>query len=215
MMKRIVGAGLAAVTLLGAGAAAAAPNDAGPDLGLRLGYGIAMGDAAKNAAMSDGVKGQIPIWIDAGYRFNPNIMAGLYFSYGFAQLADKACPSGADCSAHDMRLGIQGQYRFSPGENINPWVGVGFGLEWAGYSASAGGAEAKSSFNGIEFLDLQGGADFKVADCLGIGPFLSFSLGQYNSGSVTVPGLGTVDGDITNKAMHEWLMFGVRGVFEL
>jgi hypothetical protein len=195
-----------------ASTSAFADDGIGLDLGLRLGYGIPMGSSAKDVKMSDHVDGQIPIWIDAGYRFTPNIMAGAYFSYGFMGLKD--CPSGADCSAHDMRLGLQGQYRIMPGEFVDPWVGVGIGLEWLGSSVSGGGQTVSTTASGTEFLDLQGGADFKVADMLTVGPFLSLSLAQYNGLSTSCPaGLQCADGDIHDKALHEWLILGVRGVF--
>jgi hypothetical protein len=197
----------------------AAEDGVGVDLGLRLGYGIPLGSSREGVSLNDYLKGQIPIWVDAGYRFTPNLSAGLYFSYGFSGL--KNCPDGADCSAHDMRVGIEGQYRLMPNESIDPWLGVGVGLEWAGTSVSGGGLSASATISGVEFLSLQGGADFNVADGLGVGPFVSFSLGQYNSYSsdcsapagfaAACPG----SGDIDQKALHEWLMFGVRGVYGL
>src|SRR5262245_15293263 len=52
-----------------AGATLGAPagGDKKIKLGLRLGYGLPLGDAAKDAPLSDTFSGQIPIWIDAGY----------------------------------------------------------------------------------------------------------------------------------------------------
>ncbi len=214
--------GLSAFTLanvLVSGQALAAEGS-GIDLGLRLGYGIPLGSAAENEKLNDLVSGQVPIWVDAGYRFAPNIMAGLYFQYGFAFLPDSSCPSPASCSASDIRFGIQGQYRFMPRESVDPWLGLGIGYEWLDYSVSAGGFDASAGVHGWEFLHLQGGADFKVADGFGIGPFLDFSLGQYSSGSVTTSALPVLgqpvsgSGDIQNKALHEWLTLGVRAVFD-
>jgi hypothetical protein len=95
---------------------------------------------------------------------------------------------------------------------MNPWFGLGIGYEIASVSAEAGGGEASTTYKGIEFLNLQAGADFKVADNVGIGPFLSFSLGQYSSFSSESP-LGEIDGDIEEKGMHQWLTIGVKGSF--
>jgi hypothetical protein len=138
-------------------------------------------------------------------------------------VSDNTCPSvsGVDCSAHDIRVGLQGQYRFMPKESVNPWVGLGIGYEWLGGSISAntplGSVEGSFDVHGFEFLNLQGGADFKVADGVGIGPFLSFSLGEYTDGSVAATGAGTVSGsgELANKSLHEWLTLGVRGAFDL
>ena len=44
-----------------------------------------------------------------------------------------------------------------------------------------------------------------------LGPFLSFSLAEYSAGSVG----GGPSMDIANTAMHQWLQFGVRGLFSL
>jgi hypothetical protein len=130
-------------------------------------------------------------------------------------MADKACPSGADCSASDLRFGVQGQYHLSPVETLDPWFGLGIGYESASMTAKAGGQEAKTSYSGLEFLNLQAGLDYKLSPAFGVGPFLSFSLGQYSSYDVTVPGMGKLSGSIPEKAMHEWLTIGVRGAFTL
>jgi hypothetical protein len=190
----------AAVTAV-AGSAAAE----GLELGARLGYGIPMGDAAKDSKLSDGVKSMIPIWIDAGYRIDENLFAGVYFQYGLVQLKED-CPEGIDCSANNMRFGIQGQYHIMPAESFDPWLGLGIGYEMA--SAKFGDLETSTS--GFEFLNVQAGGDFAVAEGVGIGPFLSFSLGQYSKAKV-----GDTSGDIEEKAMHQWLVLGVRGTFQL
>ena len=202
-------------------ATALAMEDSGVDLGVRLGYGIPLGEAAENADLNDLVTGQVPIWIDAGYRITPNWVVGLYFQYGFAFLADNVCPSGTDCSAHAIRVGLQGQYRFMPREKVNPWLGLGIGYEWLGGSVSipspVGSVDVSLDAHGFEFVNFQGGADFQVGDGIGIGPFLSFSLGEYSRGSFDVTGPATASGsdDIENQALHEWLTLGVRGAFDL
>lgn len=213
-MRKLTTAALVFASLLAGGSALA--QESGLQLGARLGYGIAMGDAQKDAKMSDGVKSQIPIWIDAGYRIDESIMVGAYFQYGIAQLADKSCPDGADCSASDMRFGLQGHYHLSPGESMDPWFGLGIGYEMASMKVSAGGAEMTGTMKGFEFANIQAGLDFQAAEGLGVGPFVSFSLGQFSSMKTEAPDpIGTKEGDIKDKAMHQWLVFGVRGAFNL
>ena len=152
-------------------------------IGLRLGYGIPMGESVKDADLNKSYSGKIPIWLDLGYMVTPNIMVGLYAQYALAMIADDACPSGADCSGSVMRFGIQGQYHLSPAESLDPWFGLGIGYEISSSTISAGGAEVSGGASGLEFANIQAGANFKVADAIGVGPFLSFSLGQYSSRS--------------------------------
>lgn len=196
----------------------AAPAERGTVmLGLRLGYGIPMGKAAGGADggnLSDGISGQIPIQLDLGYMVTPNLMLGLYGQYSFGmlgkQVSDSCDANQVDCSASGIRVGVQGQYHFSPSEAINPWLGLGIGYEWNTISMSSNGVSADSKYSGFEFATLQGGADFRVLPNLGVGPFVSFSLGEFSSASA----LGR-DVDIQEKAIHEWLTLGVRGAFYL
>jgi hypothetical protein len=69
-------------------AAVAAPtvSSAQLQLGARLGYAIAGGDAAKDEKMSDGVKSQVPLQVDAAWRFTKELAVGAYFSYGDERL---------------------------------------------------------------------------------------------------------------------------------
>lgn len=174
-------------------------------LGLRLGYAFALGSAQEGIKMSDGTSGQIPIWLDAGYMVTPNILVGLYGQYGFVQV--KNCDS---CSAHDIRFGIQGQYHLAPEASLDPWLGLGVGYELLGSSRTIQGMDVSGTTKGFEFVNLQGGADFKVADAFAVGPFVSFSLGQYSSVSS-----GDLSADIEGKTLHEWLTLGVKGTFGL
>jgi outer membrane protein W len=212
------------------GAAAAVSTDSAEPgkvhLGLRLGYGIPLGNAAgasdvpgdQDSKLSDVYSGMIPIWLDVGYFVTPNIMIGLYGHYGIAMIADNedACPEGADCSGSVIRFGLQGQYHLSRGQSLDPWFGLGVGYELASGTISGGGSDVTITYKGFEFVNLQAGADFKVADSVAIGPFASFSLGQYSSVSIDpeLPLVGS-GGDIENTSMHEWLTLGVKGSFGL
>jgi outer membrane protein W len=224
MRKIVITAAVAALGATFAGTAMA--DDAkgpssGVEVGLRAGYGIPLGSAegapagGQASAMSDSFSGMIPIQIDALYMINPNIRVGLYFQYGLVSLADKfaggVCKaSGVSCSAHDLRYGVQAHYHIMPENQIDPWVGLGIGMESVSGSASAGGQSIDFGVSGLEFLNIQAGADYKVMPNLGVGPFVNFSLGQYSS--ATQNGQSA---DIQNKAMHEWLIIGVRGAYDI
>lgn len=203
--------------------AAAGGGSSGVEVGLRLGYALPMGSVAKapdpvgEQKLGDLVKGAIPIWLDVGYRLNPNIYLGAYFQYGIVSInkdspANSACnKSGVDCSASSMTFGVMGAYHIMPDQTFDPWVGLGVGYEMLSGKASAGGVESKSSFSGLQFANLQVGGDYRVNKNLGIGPFVSFAIGQYGSCTSDPGGKDCFQG--VDKAMHEWLTIGVRGAY--
>jgi outer membrane protein W len=200
-------------------------------IGLRTGYALPLGNiySAGTAGpfrfladepMSNAFSGQIPIWLDAGYMVTPDILLGIYAQYGFVSTKTRdaastgtGCAVGASCSAHDIRFGVQGQYHLGSGQAVDPWLGLGIGYETLGLTETNAGVTTNGSLSGFEFVNLQGGADFKLADAFALGPFVSFSLGQYSTLHTEIQGIG-LDIDVP-KALHEWLTFGVKGTFGL
>jgi hypothetical protein len=57
------------------------------------------------------------------------------------------------------------------------------------------------------------GVDVRASRGFGFGPFLDFSIGQYSHVKVDFSRWPAEDHDIADKAMHQWLALGVRGVF--
>lgn len=218
-MKKIIAlVSMAAASL----ASPALADDSGFTLGLRAGYGIPMGDAVKSGKLSDGVSGTIPLALDVGYRLDPSLFLGAYFQYGIGLVNDSkvfgggVCDlTGVSCSAYVMRFGLEGIYRFSPGASFVPWAGIGVGYEIAGLSAEQAGMKATATYRGFEFVNLQLGGDFKVSPSFSVGPFASFSIGQYSDAKLELPGFPTTSGSIADKAIHEWLQLGVKGTFDL
>ena len=216
--------------------AEAARREAGPpfefSVGLRLGFGLPMGEANEESPLSDTFNGQIPIWLDAGFKVHPNVLVGLYFQYGFGLITNGACIDDG-CSGSVTRFGVQGHYEVSPDEFINPWVGLGIGYEWSHvsgpvmrYDYDADGERIANSgeevdtgatLRGWEFANVQGGAQFELMRNVSVGPFLSLSIGRYNSCSVEFDGEDQdcrFDRDLGNKAIHQWVVIGARGGFE-
>lgn len=213
-------AALASVCLF---STAARAQDTGFEAGLRVGYGIPLGDAVKNGKLSDAVGGQVPLILDVGYRVIPSLFIGLYGQYGFAWVGDddaNVCdsPVNASCSAHDIRLGIEAQFHFRPRQMLDPWIGLGLGFEWLSSSVESGNTEISSTLSGFEFFNLQAGLDIAVADHFHLGPFLNLSFAEFSSVSVDCSsdfcnGQFGASGDIDNTSMHEWLLIGVRGAY--
>jgi len=186
-------------------------------LGARLGYGFAMGELGGGGDVADILKAQIPIQLDLGYRVTPALTLGGYFAYGFGRVGgdfEDVCDlDGVECTGRVYRVGLQLDYAFR-GPSATPWLGAGFGYEWTSFTGEGPGGEAEFSFRGIEFLNLQGGLDWKVGDRFSIGPFALLSVGQFSRYSVDA---GDTDesGEVPDQAFHQWLQLGVRGRFDL
>jgi len=99
-----------------------------------------------------------------------------------------------------------------PSSSLHPWLGLGIGYEIAH-------GESKPflifTLRGWEFVNLQAGLDFEVAKGVGVGPFLSFSLARYANGKIEDQVTPPTSGEVNDKTMHEWLVFGLRGSFHL
>src|SRR5262245_17343659 len=206
----------------------AEPRRPGWELGARLGYGFAAGylGAPPNGTdqkLGDFVSGQLPLWLDAGYRLTGDIYLGAYFQYGIGVVNDDqrtGCRNAnADCSASDKRFGIMGRYHLPLAWPLSPWVGLGVGYEWGNFSfiqAVNGTPNFDSSWTGFEFANLQAGADYQIGRHVAVGPFMSVSFGQFRHVETTTT-IGTVsttdDVDLAKKSIHEWIMFGARIAF--
>jgi hypothetical protein len=223
MVGVLAGAGV----LLAGSTARADATASGIEVGLRSGYAIPLGGLTGggvngSADLSKIYNGVIPIWVDAGYRLNPNMMIGAFFQYGVGlintsgALSSAGCgKNGVSCSGSDLKFGAQFHYHLMPDQTIDPWAGIGIGYEIGSASASAGGQSAGASYSGFQFVDIQVGADYKAMPNLGIGPFIDFSLGQFSSCSFTGAASGTGSCSIPQQAMHEWFTIGLRGAYDI
>jgi outer membrane protein W len=230
MSRRLVAVTLGAATLLIAATTSARQPSAPAggrgaiQVGLRLGYGVPFGKTGSTATdlvdddLSRSISGQIPIGIDAGYLITPHVYVGLLFQYGFGLVGsggDAICnQTGVTCSTTDTTLGIGAHLHLDPTASFDPWIGLGVAYEWVDFSASLAGRSASSTGAGLQYVNVQLGGDISVAPNLAVGPFVSFSAGQYGSVSQD-NGTTSTSQDITNKSFHEWLLFGVRGVYNI
>jgi hypothetical protein len=208
------------------------PSDSGLSFGLRSGYAVPLGNVQGSITilgqtltypLTDYSNGLIPIWADIGYRFSPNWYLGAFYQYGIGLLPSKLtgtggiCSAGVSCTEWSMRFGLNVHYHFMPGEKLDPWVGLGAGYEISNLNGSQGAVSGSVQVRGFEFGNAQFGLDFALSSSFAIGPFVAFSVGQYTDASVSgsfTPIFGT-SGSIANKDIHEWLIFGARGVFNL
>jgi outer membrane protein len=196
------------------------------EFGARLAFGVPLGSVAGGNGndLSNFVSNQIvPVWLNAGVRLSSNWYVGAFVSYGIMSLASQftkgTCDqTGIGCSANDIRLGIDAAYHVLPNGNVDPWIGVGTGFEWASVSVSGGGQTFNAGYSGWEIADLEGGVDFRLLNgALGIGPFVNVALAQYSHVSKADANGdgGSVGSSVDNQALHEWVLFGVRGIYDL
>jgi hypothetical protein len=186
----------------------------GFDLGVRLGFAIPFGDIDGSNGLAGTFSGAVPFVLEGGYRFNQQFTLGALFQYGFGQVKDTAftgCGGGLSCSGSIVRFGIEGLYHLANPGAWAPWAGAAVGYEWMSVDVTGGGATFTESASGLEFLTLQGGADYRLAPQFTLGPFASFSIARYGTVSDSINGSGNID----NPAVHEWLQLGVRGNFNL
>lgn len=222
MIVRAVTIGLAMALALASSRSAAAetnetapapsraePTPTGLRLGLRTGMALPIGDAfVSSGALSDTIRASVPLRIDVGLRIQRHFYVGA--AGQLAPVLPNGCPTGTSCSGTDARFGVLVGYHLLPSATIDPWIAAGMGFEVLSMSRSSGGASVDISARGFELLDLELGADVRPNSFFRIGPVISTSIGRY--ARVAVNGATTSDFD---TATHAWLVFGVRGAFDL
>jgi hypothetical protein len=176
------------------------------EFALRGAYALPFGKSTDTAGddLSQFISHDVPLTVDLNYRFSEEVLAGVYFSYGFSSLGDplaRACPSGASCSARTLRVGLGAYYHFKPRNKYDPWLGGSLGYE----QAKASGPSGDATIWGLEWLNLQFGLDYHVSPLFAVGPLVSAGFGSY-----THVDAGSTSGSIANTAIHGWFAFGAR-----
>jgi len=201
------------------------PAHRGFQMALRTGFSLPFGKVNSETPgttddgtkMSDFVTGQVPLFIELGGKPIKQLFIGGYMGVAFGGAAgdsSDACDFvNADCIGISTRIGVEVQYHILPDQDLNPWVGYGLGLESASLAVTKGDQDGNISYAGFEFVRLSAGLDFRVSRIFGVGPYADFSLGQYYSYRVDAPEFEDRDGDLDEKALHEWLTVGARFVF--
>ena len=65
---------------------------------------------------------------------------------------------------------------------VDPWLGFGVGYEWVHQSATSSTfGSASATAGGFEFANVQIGADVDAAGGLRVGPFASYSVGEFRT----------------------------------
>jgi hypothetical protein len=230
MMKRLCVVLCLAVGVLSAGRAAAqqgvdpflksappGPPESGVSIALSVGYGLPMGNVSGTQKMSDLFSGALPLQVDVGWRFTPNLYAGAFFQYSIAFISSKqdalcTLNNWTSCSGSDMQFGVDFVYTILPYATFAPYVGLGLGWEIATLSYSGSNQSISESLSGFQFARILVGGDFRMGSAFRVGPFVNFSLGQFSS--LSSPNTAA-NGTISDKALHSWLQFGLKGTVDL
>jgi hypothetical protein len=171
---------------------------------VRLGIAPALGSAAADVPVSDTVRFQVPVQLDALWAFGPFAVGG-YGSWGWARVG--GCDGS--CSGSVTRVGLQGTWTAPPVRGAEPWAGVAAGYEWATERRALPPGDVTTGWRGFELLALQGGIDWRLRRNVAIGPFLLVGGGRYTDVTLDT-GVDSASADLANKAVHVWVHLGVR-----
>ncbi|MBV9947104.1 MAG: hypothetical protein JOZ69_09675 [Myxococcales bacterium] len=199
------------------------------ELGFRIGYSLPFGsvsgassDGTGGADLSTLFSGRLPLMAELGVRLpHLSFTAVGTFAALFAN-GNLAVCSGADvdCSGHAFGIGADFKYHVLPARLLDPWIGLGFGYEWATLSIVRAHAitilaSTDFAFSGPEFISVEAGLDVLTErPAGGVGPFLMLGVGQYSSESATNQTMHA-SADVANKAFHEWFTLGARGILDI
>ena len=189
------------------------------ELSLNAGFALPLGNATggtNSTSMSDAINFAIPFGIQLGYRIGGVVFVGGTFTYGpFGSPSSSsiaACgQSGVSCHSSFVRGGFSVQWHPLGSRGTDPYLGVGLGYEWLNISVNNNGASSSGQYSGFNWVDIPVGVDFRLSKAVRFGPFVDFTLGEYRTETVSSP--STISGNISPKALHFWLSFGLRVVF--
>jgi hypothetical protein len=205
----------------------------GPQVGARVGYAAGAGVIYSGLSYSDATSGSIPVIVDVGWRFLPQLYAGIYGQLApvITRTNAVSCPEGTNCSAQDYRFGVEVDLHFAPSSRVDPYVGVGGGYEVlqtnvgggttlpAAAGAQPASVNASTNDRGWEMAAVTLGLDVRPNRGVAVGPFVTGTLGEYNvrtgtqsvmTGATLVQTTPVSD---VNHGLHELLIGGVRGTF--
>jgi len=194
-----------AAALLCAEAANAAPP-VGFEASVAVGYAVPSGyvpaemwgGSDPGPAMSAGddlhvwFPSALPVRLSAGGRL-PHLFVGGYTQYAPAQ-------RGGD----DITLGVEADGHLLPGARLDPWLGLGLGLELVHPPNSGFGLADSYGW----LTNLQAGVDVNVTEHYRVGPFVGVAFGQFFGNGVNGPPAAGTSAD------HWWLSAGLRIVFD-
>ena len=204
VLKPIHLTGLMLVALGGAPAQAAPQFEAA----FRAGVAFPFGDALGGEAMQETTPPMVPLQLEAGLRFSPTVFLGLFGGVGIAISSAPHEPQCYRCVGHVLMLGVEALFHLAPASAVDPWLGVGVGLEMPGdIDKVVGGNSTDPVFRQSSgpMVELQIGLDIPIGQHLAAGPWTGLVVGAYTERTEQS---GTSHPSTT--AMHFWVSAGAR-----
>jgi hypothetical protein len=196
--------------LVAAPDASAAEDTSGFTIVIGGAYAVPRGDLDDDGPAVDGVvASRLPLWLELGYRFTRAFRLHLFLELSPDELVDDACPSADRCSAEGLRLGLDVKLHLRPGRLLDPWVGLGIGIETLELRRTDAAGPANLRWAGFEAPIVLGGLDVQVGPRVGFGPYVSASYAQYTSLREEAGGT-TRNVRVDPRAAHSWLEAGLR-----
>lgn len=200
------------------------PAAHGFQLAFRTGLLLPFGDAtgAPGDSLSRRYAWQIPLIVDLGARFARSLFLGVSLGLGYGATGsdarvDAACTDDDDnlkndiaCNVLTLRAGLEVLYSFAPDARLNPWIGYGIGFEssQASISDDYTGLEETDTSHGITYALLSAGFDLR--NPVGVGPLVEAALGEFTHSTTDLGARGKFRYDIPDRALHAWVLLGLR-----
>src|SRR5438105_14264588 len=157
---------------------AGAPGSAW-EIGLGFGYSQGVGDIGGNSpTLTDLTHGGGEVQLSLGYRINPNWLVGIYGTGGKYSLGNL---TASDSEVWSATAGVQANYHVLPGEQWDPWIGLGAG--WRGHWISKPGAT--DSRQGLDLARLQVGVDYRLRREFSVSPYVGASATMFLTQSLS------------------------------
>jgi len=175
---------------------------------VRLGVSAPVGEAVPGGPLSTRFSLAVPVRLELGARLSPTTFIGLFGQYGFAVLP-AGC--GGYCAGQVLIFGFETLFHLAPGQFLDPWFGLGVGIELAGWNSTALDTGSDTYFEKLlgPVLDVQFGLGFPLGQGVKVGPWVGVLFGPYlsrSSGIVDQQGSGSSG----QSSLHAWITAGLR-----
>jgi hypothetical protein len=173
-------------------------------------YAVPRGDLDDDGPEVDAVvQSRTPVWLELGYRFTRAFRLHLFLELSPDELADATCPEVDRCSASGMRLGVNVKLHLLPHRVLDPWVGIGAGIETLETRRTGAGGTVEVRWAGFEAPIVLAGVDVQLGPRVGFGPYATASYAQYTSFRERTAGTSR-NVRIDPRASHYWVQAGLR-----
>jgi len=176
------------------------------EIGLGLGYSQGVGDIGGNSpTLTDLTHGGGELQLNIGYRIDPHWLVGIYGSGGKYSTGN-ATPSDSD--VWSATAGIQANYHLLPGEQWDPWIGLGSGWHGHWISKPAG----TDSRHGLDLARLQVGVDYRVSREFAVAPYVGASATMFLTQQLAQQ---STFSNISDPNVNVFFFGGVMGRFDI